>query len=115
MLGTFPASIPSWGLPYGSQGISSYSQAPLLPPVGQLLQMVAQQLQQLQQLHYVEQQQLQQIHQVLQIVPQQLQQHLAQQTAFGGSPGAQTPAGIPFQVIPQIGSSIFPAQPTQLM
>jgi len=67
----------------------------------QLLQIVAQQLQQLQQLHYVEQQQLQQIHQLLQIVPQQFQQHLAQQ--------------IPFQVIPQIGSSIFPTLPTQLM
>lgn len=76
-----------------------------MPGTFQLLQIVAQQLQQLQQLHYVEQQQLQQIHQLLQIVPQQLQQHLAQ----------QTPTGIPFQVIPQFGSSIFPAQPTQLM
>src|SRR4051812_21613941 len=114
MAGTFPVSVPAWGQPYGSQGLSSYSPAASLPPhIAQFLQIVPQQLQQLQQLEYIQQQQLQQVQQLLQIVPQQLQQlqqvvqilpqqiqqlqqQLAQLTPFGGPsgifPGAQQTA-----------------------
>lgn len=115
-------SVPTWGSPYGSQGLNFYPSAVGLPPhVTQLLQVVPQQLQQIQQLLQIVPHQLQQLQQIVQFLPQQiqqLQQQLAQQTPFSGQigvPGSHLPAGFPIQVIPPIAPSIFPLQTNQLM
>src|SRR5258706_11744 len=88
--GTYPLQQTPWGIsPYGSLPTGSYQPGiPLLHPIVQSLQIVAQQLQQLQQLDYLQLQQLQQLQQWIQVVPQQIQQ--LQQQLLNQSPTPQS-------------------------
>ncbi len=111
--GTYPLQQTPWGIsPYGSLPTGSYQPGiPLLHPIVQSLQIVAQQLQQLQQLDYLQLQQLQQLQQWIQVVPQQIQQ-LQQQLLTQSS--AQGVPGIPFQALPAT-QQFFTAQPGSVM